>query len=191
MLFNHKQETVQSPEDHEAEALRTELGEITAEEQTLFGKGLAERFKPNIDKLTARQGEIHKRKMEIRDRLDEIEESQSLPKAAELIRNNRNDLVIKVNDERLKIPESLQLEICFTCGHTLKIEAHKLFLFQTSIKSNKHLLEFWKTVIANHESHSKLLTCERCQREHREYIKKNYVVPRERIGTARLTVQVI
>jgi hypothetical protein len=191
MLFSQKQKTVQSPEDHEAETLRTELGEITAEEQILFGKGLAEKYKPNIDKLTARQGEIHKRKMEIRDRLDEIEESQSLLKVAELIRNSRNDIIIKIDGQRLKIPESLMLEITFSCGHSIKVEAHKLFLFQTSIKSNRHLLEFWKTVIANHESHNKLLVCETCQRTRKQYIEKNHVIPRERTGTARLTVQVI
>jgi hypothetical protein len=190
MLFK-KNEPMQPSEEHEAATLRNEMREIVKEENALYGQAIAEKYNPAKEKIIERQGVVFKRKIEIQSRLEQIKESQALPKAADLVRNTRNDIVLKINDERQRIPESLLVELRFTCGHTLKVEAHKLFLLQTNIKSNTHLLEFWKTTLTNHENHQKLLVCERCQRKRKAYIAKNHTVPNTRSGTARLIMQVI
>ena len=149
-------------------------------------------FRSEKDKLVKRQGQLYKRKHEIQNRLDEIEETAAPAKLNTLQKAHRNDIILKAENTRIRIPENLEITLPFSCGHVLKTTLGELFKLQTRFKSDTQLLQFWERTIAAHESHAKLFRCPQCQREHKKRLNNPFQPHNAKpIGGVRVTVEVI
>jgi ATP-dependent Clp protease ATP-binding subunit ClpA len=186
-----------TPEE-EIEKIENEIKQIEAEkaplerEQAVLGtKARIEGIQSEKEKLQTERGKLYVQTNQLKEKIEELKEKVAEPKKTILVKNNRHDIIIKVNGTRLKIPENLELTIPFSCGHELKIQVDEIFRYQTSIRTNQQLLSFWERTITFHESHAKIFVCEQCQRERKAYVEKHHAIPSKRSGTARISVEVI
>lgn len=177
--------------EHDLTALEKEHAELSQEEFNLSARIRATDLKSEKDKLAKLKGEVYTKEQQLKDRIDKIKEALCIPKLEAMLTENRHDILVYVNTTRIRIPESLNIELAFSCGHTLKIPVYELIRHQTTMRSNEHLLAHWTSIINNKETRTRQIMCERCMKEKREYAKKNHIASKQRTGTALVKIQVV
>lgn len=192
-IFNHNQriESVQNPYETDLQNMEREYNELSREKDILSAKARTTDFYPDKKNIQEQEARKYEKMSELKTRIETLKEETAKQKLPSFIRENRNDIIIKIEDIRLKIPESLEIELSFSCGHKLKIPVQDIFKYQTQIQNNVQLLGFWERTIQNHDSYTRILTCQECKKEHKTHFDNFRTTTNKRSGTLRLSIEVI
>jgi hypothetical protein len=166
--------------------------EISNEQFSIGAKIRATDLKTAKDKLAKQKGELYAKGQQVKDQINKLREALCIPKLEAMLTENRYDILLYVNGDRIRVPDNLAVEIRFSCRkHSLKMPLYELIRVQTNMPNNQTLLAHWTSIINGKETRTRQLMCEQCMTEKREYAKKHHITSKQRTGIALIKIQVV